>query len=66
MFWKLLRKSKKGPEIRTGNTKDDADIPISEGTEMNITTDDKYKTACDAENMCACLQKSASAFLVTD
>ncbi|MCJ1312612.1 Pyruvate kinase [Agyrium rufum] len=41
----------KGPEIRTGNTVDDADIPISEGTEMNITTDEKYKAACDDKNM---------------
>lgn len=38
-------------EIRTGNTTGDADLPISAGTEMNITTDDKYKTACDTENM---------------
>ncbi|KAL9602430.1 MAG: hypothetical protein Q9219_001854 [cf. Caloplaca sp. 3 TL-2023] len=41
----------KGPEIRTGNTKGDEDIPISEGTELNITTDDKYATACDDKNM---------------
>ncbi|KAL1893093.1 Pyruvate kinase [Ceratocystis pirilliformis] len=41
----------KGPEIRTGNTAGDADIPISGGTIMNITTDDKYATACDASNM---------------
>ena len=41
----------KGPEIRTGNTTDDADIPIAAGTEINITTDDKYKTACDDKNM---------------
>ncbi|RDL33585.1 Pyruvate kinase [Venustampulla echinocandica] len=41
----------KGPEIRTGNTKDDADIPIAAGAEINITTDDKYATACDATNM---------------
>lgn len=41
----------KGPEIRTGNTVDDADIPISAGTVMNITTDEKYATCCDAENM---------------
>lgn len=38
-------------EIRTGNTAGDADLPISAGTELNITTDDKYKTACDTENM---------------
>ena len=41
----------KGPEIRTGNTTGDADIPISAGTEMNITTDDKYATASDDKNM---------------
>ena len=41
----------KGPEIRTGNTIGDADIPISEGTELNITTNDKYATACDDKNM---------------
>lgn len=43
----------KGPEIRTGNTKDDADLPIEAGKVINITTDDKYKTACDTENMYA-------------
>ena len=41
----------KGPEIRTGNTVGDADIPISEGQEINITTDEKYATACDNKNM---------------
>lgn len=41
----------KGPEIRTGNTAGDADIPISAGTEINITTDDKYATSCDDKNM---------------
>ena len=41
----------KGPEIRTGNTVGDADIPISEGTELNITTDEKYATASDDKNM---------------
>lgn len=41
----------KGPEIRTGNTKGDEDIPISEGTEMNITTDEKYAAASDDKNM---------------
>jgi pyruvate kinase len=41
----------KGPEIRTGNTVGDADLPISAGTEINITTDDKYATACDEKNM---------------
>ncbi|KAF2721765.1 pyruvate kinase [Polychaeton citri CBS 116435] len=41
----------KGPEIRTGNTTNDEDIPISAGTELNITTDDKYATASDDKNM---------------
>ncbi|KAK1830103.1 pyruvate kinase [Podospora conica] len=41
----------KGPEIRTGNTTGDADIPIAAGTVMNITTDEKYATSCDTENM---------------
>lgn len=41
----------KGPEIRTGNTVDDADIPIAAGAEINITTDEKYATACDDKNM---------------
>merc|ERR1711964_161271 len=41
----------KGPEIRTGNTAGDIDIPIAAGTEINITTDEKYITACDDKNM---------------
>ncbi|KAI9894908.1 MAG: Pyruvate kinase [Vezdaea aestivalis] len=41
----------KGPEIRTGNTVGDEDIPIAAGAELNITTDDKYATSCDAKNM---------------
>ena len=41
----------KGPEIRTGNTANDADIPITAGKVINITTDDKYATACDTDNM---------------
>lgn len=41
----------KGPEIRTGNTTGDADIPISAGDEINITTDEKYAKACDEKNM---------------
>jgi pyruvate kinase len=41
----------KGPEIRTGNTKNDEDLPLAAGTVLNITTDDKYATACDTENM---------------
>ena len=41
----------KGPEIRTGNTPGDEDIPISAGTEINITTDDQYATSSDNKNM---------------
>ncbi|KAI9715495.1 MAG: hypothetical protein M1812_005971 [Candelaria pacifica] len=41
----------KGPEIRTGNTPGDEDIPIAQGAEMNITTDEKYATASDNKNM---------------
>jgi pyruvate kinase len=41
----------KGPEIRTGNTVGDVDIPISAGDELNITTDEKYIIACDNKNM---------------
>ncbi len=41
----------KGPEIRTGNTAGDADLPISVGKVINITTDEKYQTACDTDNM---------------
>lgn len=41
----------KGPEIRTGNTKDDADLPISAGKVINITTDEAYATASDTDNM---------------
>ncbi|EEA21987.1 Pyruvate kinase [Talaromyces marneffei ATCC 18224] len=41
----------KGPEIRTGNTVDDKDYPISAGTVFNVTTDDQYATASDNKNM---------------
>ncbi|KAI9660425.1 MAG: Pyruvate kinase [Bathelium mastoideum] len=41
----------KGPEIRTGNTSGDVDIPIAAGSEINITTDEKYATASDNKNM---------------
>ncbi|KAL8820244.1 MAG: hypothetical protein Q9191_007555 [Dirinaria sp. TL-2023a] len=41
----------KGPEIRTGNTINDDDIPIKEGSEINITTDEKYAKASDNKNM---------------
>ena len=41
----------KGPEIRTGNTPNDEDIPISAGSEINITTDEQYATSSDNKNM---------------
>lgn len=41
----------KGPEIRTGNTPGDEDIPISAGDILNITTDDAYATKSDNKNM---------------
>ena len=47
----MLTTAQKGPEIRTGNTVNDQDYPISAGAEINITTDEKYATACDEKNM---------------
>lgn len=44
-------KLQKGPEIRTGNTEGDKDIPIARDTELNITTDDAYATKCDNKNL---------------
>lgn len=41
----------KGPEIRTGNTDGDVDIPIAAGKIINITTDEAYATKCDTDNM---------------
>ncbi|OAA62784.1 pyruvate kinase [Niveomyces insectorum RCEF 264] len=41
----------KGPEIRTGNTRNDDDIPLTAGTVMNFTTDERYATSCDTKNM---------------
>lgn len=41
----------KGPEIRTGNTTNNEDIPISAGSEINITTDEQYADASDNKNM---------------
>lgn len=41
----------KGPEIRTGNTAGDIDIPISAGHELTITTNDEYATKCDENIM---------------
>jgi pyruvate kinase len=37
----------KGPEIRTGNTVGDVDIPISAGHQMIITTNEEYAAKCD-------------------
>ena len=44
----------KGPEIRTGNTVGDQDIPISAGHEMTITTDDEclFPTGPQAYRRC--------------
>lgn len=47
----ILTYSQKGPEIRTGNTPGDKDIPIQSGLELNITCDDKYATASDDKNL---------------
>lgn len=41
----------KGPEIRTGNTEGDVDLPLVAGTIMNITTDEAYAKCCDTKNM---------------
>lgn len=41
----------KGPEIRTGQTVGDADIPIAAGAEIIITTDDEYKQKCSEKIM---------------
>jgi pyruvate kinase len=41
----------KGPEIRTGNTVGDADIPIGAGAEIIITTDEAYATTCSEKIM---------------
>ena len=43
--------TQKGPEIRTGLTVGEADFPITAGLELNLTTDDKYATACDDKNL---------------
>ncbi|GAV53696.1 hypothetical protein ZYGR_0AK01980 [Zygosaccharomyces rouxii] len=37
----------KGPEIRTGTTKNDVDYPIPANHEMTFTTDDQYKLVSD-------------------
>jgi hypothetical protein len=41
----------KGPEIRTGNTVGDKDIPIEAGKTMIFSTDEKYAACCDSEVM---------------
>lgn len=41
----------KGPEIRTGFTVNNEDIPISEGHELNITTNPEYAEKCDNDNL---------------
>lgn len=47
----LTKDGQKGPEIRTGNTPGDVDIPIKAGLELNLTTDDQYATASDDKNL---------------
>jgi pyruvate kinase len=41
----------KGPEIRTGNTVEGLDYPVSAGHEMIFTTNDKYKEVSNDEIM---------------
>lgn len=41
----------KGPEIRTGNTVNDQDFPVSMGHEMVFTTDDAYMNKCNNDIM---------------
>jgi len=41
----------KGPEIRTGLTRDGNDYPIKAGHEFTITTDPKYSESCDDQAM---------------
>ncbi|ORX54501.1 pyruvate kinase [Hesseltinella vesiculosa] len=41
----------KGPEIRTGNMRDNKDLPIKKGHQMIFSTDDKYATVCDDKVM---------------
>lgn len=41
----------KGPEIRTGQTEGDQDLPISAGKEIIITCDDAYKQKCSIDVM---------------
>lgn len=41
----------KGPEIRTGNTVGDQDLPIKAGDEVIFTTDEAYAKACDTNHV---------------
>ena len=41
----------KGPEIRTGVMKDNVDVPIQAGHEMEFTTDPEFKDQCTGEVM---------------
>lgn len=41
----------KGPEIRTGMTRGDVEVPIEAGKEVIFTTDEKYAECCDDSYM---------------
>ena len=41
----------KGPEIRTGNMRDDVELPISAGHEMIFSVNPEYKDICDDKVM---------------
>ncbi|KAF7722723.1 Pyruvate kinase [Apophysomyces ossiformis] len=41
----------KGPEIRTGNMRDNVEIPITAGHEMTFSVDEQYKDECDDKIM---------------
>ena len=41
----------KGPEIRTGNTVGDQDLPIKAGDEIIFTTDDQYAKECSTKRV---------------
>ncbi|ORZ24325.1 pyruvate kinase [Absidia repens] len=41
----------KGPEIRTGRMRDDVELPITKGTTLIFSTDDKYADICDDKVM---------------
>jgi pyruvate kinase len=41
----------KGPEIRTGNTVGDEDLPIQAGHIITFTTDEAYATKCDTSHV---------------